>query len=371
MRHKVLLFALSIIASITWCDAQNYLTFKAGENNASFCYVNKGGNHPDVQYSSDNGTSWKALMENDTIVLKKKGDKILLRGNNPEGFSHAWDQFSQFCMNGAIEASGSIMTLIDEYGKSSTIPSEDCFSQLFAKCESLTQAPSLPAIHLKARCYNNMFWYCKKLKQMPVLPATTLAEECYKGMFAYCSELTQTTALPATTLADFCYENMFNYCMGLIQAPALPAKEMKTGCYRNMFFFCTSLIQAPQLPASKTAEHCYSGMFGHCESLKSAPYLPAKKAEAFCYNEMFSYCTSMTQAPAINASKLEKGSFRKMFFGCSSINQIRVKFTKWSDATDLWVDRTNAKGNFICPASLATKYGANNIPKVWKVTKKK
>lgn len=371
MRQKTIMLLLFSVVSLGLCQAQNYLFFKANQANSTLSYINKEGNSPDIQISADNGQTWTPFTGNDTVTLKKKGDKVLLKGNNPDGFSHAWNVYTQFCMTGSISAGGNVMTLIDESGKSSNIPNDDCFTRLFAKCDALTSAPDLPATHLMARCYASMFWYCSNLQQMPQLPAKTLSESCYKSMFAYCASLTQIAPLPATILADYCYESMFSYCSGLAQAPLLPAKEVKKGCYKKMFFYCVNLVQAPQLPAKEVAEHCYEGMFGNCESMKSAPSLPAKKTEEFCYSEMFASCSSLTQAPYISATKLGKYSCKNMFYGCSSLNQIRVKFTKWSDATNLWVDKTNKGGTFVCPSSLPTKFGVNQIPVGWRVSKKK
>ena len=62
-----------------------------------------------------------------------------------------------------------------------------------------------------------------------------LANNCYSNMFNGCSSLTQAPALPATTLASNCYSNMFRGCKSLTQAPALPATKLAYGCYANMF----------------------------------------------------------------------------------------------------------------------------------------
>lgn len=370
MRGKATLLLLSLVAAILSCQAQNYLNFKAESIPASIAYANKGDNAPDMQISQDNGASWTKWEANDTLKFKKKGEKIMVKGINTQGFSKAWNQYTYFVTEGNIAAGGNVMTLIDGDGRTTTIPNEDCFTHLFAQCKGLTHAPTLPANHLKARCYFEMFWYCEALKAMPTLPATTLEESCYAGMFSYCSNLTETTPLSATVLAENCYESMFSYCTSLAQAPALPAKELKRGCYKKMFYYCTSLIQAPQLPAKKVEESCYDGMFYTCESLTTAPSLPAKKGMPFCYNEMFCHCTSLNTAPAIQATKLEKASCRRMFNGCSNLKQIRVKFTKWNDGTIGWVDRVNSSGRFIAPKALATKYSENQIPRGWGVTKK-
>ena len=60
-------------------------------------------------------------------------------------------------------------------------------------------------IVIAENCYSNMFSKCSSLSQAPALPATTLANSCYSSMFNSCKSLTQAPALSATTLADKCY----------------------------------------------------------------------------------------------------------------------------------------------------------------------
>ena len=132
-------------------SAANYLTFTAEEDGSTFGIVNAG-NNPDVQYSLDGGETWNALAAGDTITLAHKGDKALLRGDNPEGFSKSRSQYSTFKMTGKVAASGSVMSLIDGTGLSTEIPNGYCFCRLFRNCTSLTQAPELPATSLTIYC---------------------------------------------------------------------------------------------------------------------------------------------------------------------------------------------------------------------------
>ncbi|MBR5973129.1 MAG: leucine-rich repeat protein [Paludibacteraceae bacterium] len=327
----------------------NYLTFTAEEDGSSFGIVNKD-NNPDVQYSLDGGETWTALAAGDTITLAHKGDKALLRGNNPEGFSKDWNQFSTLKMTGKVAASGSVMSLIDGVGLSTEVPGNYCFYKLFQGCTSLTQAPELPATTLAYSCYRDMFEGCTSLTQAPKLPATTLAEACYFGMFADCTNLTQAPELPATTLPT--------------------TSNVENGCYSLMFLGCTSLTQAPELPATTLAEGCYADMFYGCTSLTQAPKLPATTLSDFCYFEMFSGCTSLTQAPELPATTLTDFCYDRMFFGCTSLSEINVSFATWSDyyrSTAEWVENVAPTGTFICPKALALEYGISRIPEGWTV----
>ena len=386
-------------------NAANYLTFAAEEDGSTFGIVNMNGNSPDVQYSLDGGETWTALVEGDAITLVHKDDKALLRGNNPEGFSKNWKQYSCFRMTGEVAASGSVMSLIDGTGETLVVPADYCFYSLFEGCTSLTQSPELPATTLAYGCYAHMFKGCTSLTQSPELPATTLAERCYNGMFEGCTSLTQAPELPATTLADYCYQSMFKGCISLTQAPELPATTLAERCYDGMFSGCTSLTQAPELPATTLAESCCQKMFSGCTSLTQAPKLPVTTLAYSCYYGMFEICTSLTQAPELPATTLADGCYQymfkgctslthapelpalelpadpdpksvcygEMFSGCTNLSEIRVAFVEWKDSFDQedntyrWVENVAPTGTFYCPKALPLEYGADRIPEGWTV----
>ena len=143
-------------------------------------------------------------------------------------------------MEGSIRANGNIQFLLENTGTKMDVP-EYCYQYMFDCCESLTQAPALPATTLAYECYFYMFYGCISLTKAPELPATTLADSCYCYMFQGCTSLTQVPELPATALADWCYYYMFAGCESLTQAPALPATTLADGCYYSMFMNCVNL----------------------------------------------------------------------------------------------------------------------------------
>ena len=417
---KRLIIAFMMLCAACMASAANYLTFTAEEDSSTFGIVNKT-NSPDVQYSIDGGTSWIALTGGEMVMLAHKGDKALLRGDNPEGFSKVDIKYSSFTMTGKIAVSGSVMSLIDGTGETLVVPADYCFYSLFKGCTSLTQAPELPATRLADGCYYGMFTDCTSLTQAPELPATTLASSCYDGMFSCCTSLTQAPELPATTLAYSCYGRMFEVCTSLTQAPELPATTLVRECYSFMFQGCTSLTQAPELPATTLVGGCYSFMFGGCSSLTQAPELPATNLAGHCYYEMFGRCTSLTQAPELPATTLvggcysfmfwectsltqapelpattlvgscyegmfkgcasltqapelpattlNSGCYSEMFLGCTSLSEIKVPFDDWNrgDCTAKWVIDVAPTGTFICPKALALEYGEDRIPEGWTV----
>ena len=196
----------------------NYLTFTADEDSSTFRIINERGNNPNVQYSLDGGVTWTALAAGDIITLAHKGDRALLKGKNLEGFSNGSSKYSSFTMTGKIAASGSVMSLIDGAGVSTTIPNTYCFNNLFAGCTSLTQAPELPATKLDGYCYASMFSGCTGLTQAPELPATKLVWYCYNSMFKGCTSLTKAPKLSVAEIeGKYCYGEMFYGCTNMSQ----------------------------------------------------------------------------------------------------------------------------------------------------------
>ena len=231
MIKKLLTFILlQCVMSVAF--AANYLTFTAEEAGSKFGILNSEDNDPDVQYSLDDGATWTVLKPGERVELKNVGDKALLKGNNPDGFSTAFEHdreyfydYTQFIMRGKIAASGSVMSLVDGEGSSVKIPSNGCFYRLFSTCTALTKAPELPATTLRNQCYQEMFYDCTSLKKAPELPATKLFPGCYMFMFYFCENLIESPDLPATEFfkeysgdaSRFlpCYGGMFAKCRSL------------------------------------------------------------------------------------------------------------------------------------------------------------
>ena len=351
---------------IEWEDCPTMLSFTAEEDSSSFKIKNTQ-NDPDIQYSLDGGETWIKLQDDESVILEHTGDKALLRGDNPNGFSTSVKSYTKFYMKGKIAANGSIMNLLCYSNETLNIPNKYCFYKLFEGCTSLTHAPELPAITLDTACYASMFAYCKGLTQAPNLPAITLCNTCYESMFSECSSLSQAPELPASTLGTECYELMFNKCTSLTHAPELFATTLARSCYLGMFNGCTSLTHAPELPATTLEESCYRSMFSGCTSLTQAPELQAMALSFYCYERMFAGCTSLTKAPELPATDLSLRCYRSMFEGCTNLSEIRVAFDSWSSgsATESWVNDVAPTGKFICPKSLEIEFGEDRIPEGW------
>lgn len=320
----------------TYCDnlsgypagiLENILCFTAEEGGSTFSVKDRTYSNS-IRYSLDGGKTWNRLDET-PITLEKEGDKAYIIGDLDYEFTYGTDGAAQFFITGAIAASGSVSSILDECG--SVLVLRTCLNRLFAKCEGLTKAPELP---------------------MRVL---LLEEDEAWG-------------------AGGSYSSMFSGCVNLREAPELPATTLSYACYHNMFYGCTQLKKAPSLLADTLADGCYWGMFAKCENLVEIPILPATRLAPLCYRSMFDSCVSLVDVPGIMATDLGNSrdeSMRRMFNGCESLRHIKVAFEDWSNATPDWVKGVPDGGWFECPESLEITYGDSRVPMYWNINESK
>ncbi len=233
---------------------ENCLTFSIGQNDScdiSFNYIPGIRTIYDFEYSTNNGVTWNSYSftqnGNGEIISLSNGGNTSVKfrralSNTGTTLSSGYDNYYYFAMEGTCMATGSITSLLDAYGLSTTeLDSDFCFVCLFNNCNGLLTPPELPSTTLSDYCYSNMFRGCTSLTTVPELPAMTLAQGCYSGMFDGCTSLTTAPELPAMTLANYCYSHMFDGCTSLTTAPELPATTLANYCYQYMFNGCTNL----------------------------------------------------------------------------------------------------------------------------------
>lgn len=252
-------------------ENSNYLIFSSPE--AFTVSVSEPGWDGTIEYSTNkkDWTTWdgseisSASIEDKYIVYLRGIENTKITGSKYN--DHAWT------LTGSnISCLGNIENLLDynmvQAGNQLFDMADYCYACMFDRCQSLVQAPTLPATSLADGCYYGMFFSCTGLITAPELPATSLADSCYYQMFSGCTGLTIAPELPATTLATSCYYRMFMRCTGLTIAPELPATILATSCYYQMFYNCTSLITIPALPATTLTDRCYYAMFRDCYAIK-------------------------------------------------------------------------------------------------------
>lgn len=193
---------------------EQYLTFVAEADNCTIQAVDA---HSNVfQYSTDNGTTWNNLANNQSTTAVNSGETIMFKASGLTVDSS--DGIGTLKPSVRASVQGNIMSLVygDNFTGQTTMNNYQ-FRGLFYTCANITSAGNLvlPATALTLYCYRSMFTGCSGLTTAPELPATTLAGYCYSYMFNGCTSLTTSPELPATTLAQYCYEYMFRNCTNL------------------------------------------------------------------------------------------------------------------------------------------------------------
>lgn len=114
----------------------NYMYFEAVEANSTVSLMSTLATAPNLEYSTE-GETWQEWQHTtsegthvfDTITLGAVGDKVYLRGDNPNGLADMTDmtdmtdmKVSHFSMAGKINAGGNIMSLLDKTMALTVVP---------------------------------------------------------------------------------------------------------------------------------------------------------------------------------------------------------------------------------------------------------
>lgn len=331
-----------IIDEDTHDYSQDYLTFEALED--GYFKTTK----LELEYSIDNGVSWKFLNIGQNSELILANTNVLFKRNKIEDngdryshqilFSGKCNVFGNLCsINGMSKniGRGAFCGLFENnkiiHSSNLILPNvsnDASYIGMFSECKLMIDTPNLSNIqYLSHICFGGMFKGCSSLIIAPELPWIDLADACYMNMFNRCSSLKTAPELPAEILKPHCYGAMFKYCSSLINAPELNSMYLSDGCYDNMFCGCTSLIKAPELPATQLANLCYSHMFANCVSLLNVPELPAQILSQACYANMFNGCISINNVPNLIANILADYCYVGMFQGCTNISYVEIYAT--------------------------------------------
>lgn len=208
-----------------------YMYFEAVQADSTVSMMSTLPTAPNLEYSTDGETfqEWQHTTADgvhtfDTITLGAVGDKVYLRGDNPNGLG-TWTEempsYSHFDMTGKIAAGGNIMSLLDKDAEMTEIPA---YGFVFLFGDATEENPNTSLTSAAA-----------------ILSVTTIgAYGCY-GMYAGGTSLTAAAATPAVTAigADGC-SVMYSGCTSLASAAAMPAVTAigEDGC-AGMYTSCT------------------------------------------------------------------------------------------------------------------------------------
>ena len=166
-------------------------------------------------------------------------------------------------------------TLLPQWDKTIYHPFNNIYKSFFEGCTNLVTGPTkfdIPEGYILEENVNpNSFEYffknCRSLRTSFVSLPKTFGAWCYLGMFEGCESLTQAPELPATNLSFGCYRVMFNGCSSLTQAPELPAETLVDDCYYQMFKDCINLTYCKINAKTINGERALYQMFNRCDKL--------------------------------------------------------------------------------------------------------
>lgn len=200
----------------------DYMYFEAVEANSTVALTSTLTTAPNLEYSTD-GETWQEWQHTtaegthtfDTLTLTAVGDRVYLRGDNPNGLGTMPEGaemplFSHFEMTGKIAAGGNIMSLLDKSAEMTEIPAFG-FILLFGDTTeenpntALTDAAAMPAVTTIGTngCYA-MYSSCTSLTSASAMPAVTnIGAEGCSAMYYGCTALVAAADMPVlTTICD-------------------------------------------------------------------------------------------------------------------------------------------------------------------------
>ena len=210
----------------------NYMYFEAQEANSTVALTSTLTTAPNLEYSTD-GETWQEWQHTtaegvhtfDTITLTAIGDRVYLRGDNPNGLGTMPEGaemplYSHFVMSGKIAAGGNIMSLLDKDGETTEIPAFG-FMLLFGDMmgenqnTSLTSPAAMSTVtHIGVFGCAYMYAVCTSLTaaaDMPVL--TTISDGGCNSMYGRCTSLTAASDMPGlTTIGAVGCDYMYGGC---------------------------------------------------------------------------------------------------------------------------------------------------------------
>ena len=150
-----------------------------------------------MKYAVNGGE--KTTITTTTTITVAAGDKVQFYGNGTSTTEYGNNPEVKLQGTAETKVYGNIMSLLDEtgYETATAISGNYVFYALFRNNANLKDASGLllPAMTLANDCYSNMFHDCSSLTEAPVLPAPTLVSGCYNAMFYNCRKLNSVTCL--------------------------------------------------------------------------------------------------------------------------------------------------------------------------------
>jgi len=208
-------------------STNGYMYLEAAQANSTVSMVSTLETAPNLEYSTD-GVTWQEWQHTtadgtntfDTITLGAIGDRVYLRGDNPDGLANlATGAISNFHLTGAINGGGNVMSLLDSTMELTEVPAGG-FGPLFTIMgegiePALLTPPLMDTITTigKGGCAR-MYYGCTSLTSAASMPSLTSIGDngCYE-MYYGCTSLTAAADMPSlTSIGDKCCDAMYYGC---------------------------------------------------------------------------------------------------------------------------------------------------------------
>lgn len=271
----------------------DYMYFEAVQSNSTVSLMSTLATAPNLEYSTD-GETWQEWHHTtttedevtthvfDTLTLTAVGDRVYLRGDNPNGLNDfANEIMTSFHFSGKINAGGSVTSILDGDGVSMTALPDNAITVLFGG-GMLTQTPDTSL--LTAPSFGNV---------------TYIGDFACSLTYAMCTALqTPPSMAKVTTIGDFGCGLDFS------------AMGSEGSVSMGMFYMCSSLSQPAGLTnVTYLGVAGLSGFYAGCHSLTSP--------DSIAITEIPNYgCSFMYAATAVSACMSMDNIISIGDFGC-------------------------------------------------------
>ena len=361
----------------------DYLCFTAEEDNSTI-RLNNIDNSPNVEYSTDKET-W-TTWNYSTITLANSGDKVYMRGNNPNGLS-AGNNHSTFVMTGKIAAGGNINALISKDVAITNIPNY-CYFRLFENCSSLTSVPYLGGAYQKVivnfKSFGQTFKACTGLTTLPSDLLKNIKEIKSFGLdetFDHCSNLTNIFIFPNTiTYYRNTMPGLFQYCTSLetLDFSYITEFNDKFRIASHPFAYSgVKNIDLSNLNAIIWNDACEE-IFMNCKNLVSislpsltriAKNSSGTSAGSASASHLCEGCDNLESADLRNLTQVGSYGLYRAFRNCPKLKDVKIAVSTIDNTNNFgqWMENTAQTGDFYNLGNAQFPTGANGIPANWTI----
>ena len=183
--------------NVLYESGHDYFCLTANQNGSYVYGSGRSGVSLECSTDKQNWTSW----DWEVYTYMNAGDKLYLRGNNPNGLTTAMtSNVWEFRFSGSFAASGDLTTLISKDGGVTTLP-DYCFRALFSGKTELTTAPHIKSVtRVNQWALAGIFDGCTNLtNSIDLRNVTFVGSYGCSSMYYGCSQLSTIYAPSITT----------------------------------------------------------------------------------------------------------------------------------------------------------------------------